>query len=425
MTGPDPGSRAPAVSEGRRKAAFAFIFITVALDMLALGIIIPVLPMLVLEFEGGDSGSAARMLGLFGTVYAAMQFLFSPLLGVLSDRMGRRPVVLISNLGLGLDYLLMALAPTLWWLLLGRVISGICGASFGVASAYIADITPRENRARAFGRLATAFGLGFVVGPAFGGLLGSIGPRLPFVVAASLSLLNFLYGLVILPESLPRERRSSLDLAADLRKANPVAALGFLRQARGVLAVAAVAFFCDIAHEVLPTTFVLYADYRFAWSTATIGLALATVGVASAVVQGALIGPFVKRFGEHTSLLSGLFFGAVSFFAFGAATTSLVFWVALPLNCLMGLWRPAAQAIMSGRVDPSEQGRLQGALSSLQGVAFMIGPGLFTLAFAMGVGSSRPRLFAGSPYFIASLLMVLALAIAARATGSSRPAAGR
>jgi DHA1 family tetracycline resistance protein-like MFS transporter len=416
-SGSEPG---PAGAGGsRRKAAFVFIFITVALDMLALGIIIPVLPKLVLQFEGGDTGSAATMLGVFGTLYAAMQFLCAPFLGVLSDRIGRRPIVLLSNLGMGLDYLLMTVAPSIAWLLVGRLIAGICGASFGTAGAYIADITPPEERARNFGRLGMAFGLGFVVGPAFGGLLGDVNPRLPFLVASAMSLANWLYGMFILPESLPENRRTA---RFDLSRANPVAALTFLLDTPFVFGLAAVAFFCDIAHQVLPTTFVLYADYRFHWSSATIGLSLATVGVAAAIVQGALIGPFVKRFGERASLLWGLSFGAVSFLAFGAATSPALFWIALPINCLMGLWRPAAQSMLSARIDPSSQGRLQGALSSLQGIAFMLGPGLFTAAFALGVRSENPRLFAGSPFFIAALLMVVGITIAARTRSPAKAA---
>jgi DHA1 family tetracycline resistance protein-like MFS transporter len=403
----------PVLSGGDRKAAFRFIYITAALDMLALGVIIPVLPKLILEFQKGDTGAAAATIGIFGTTYAAMQFLFSPLLGVLSDRVGRRPVVLISNLGMGLDYLFMTAAPSIAWLFVGRLISGICGASYGTAGAYVADITPPSERAKTFGRLATAFGLGFVVGPALGGLLGQGNPRMPFVISAVLSLANWLYGYFILPESLPVERRTP---TLEIKRANPVAALGFLRATPEVLGLASVSFLCDIAHQVLPTTFVLYASYRFHWSTTTIGLALASVGIASASVQGALIGPFVKRFGERASLLSGLTFGVLSFALFGAATTSFAFWFALPFNCLTGLWRPPAQAMMSRRIDPSSQGRLQGALSSVQGFAFMIGPGLFSGALAMGVQSSAPVFLAGVPYFIAALLMACAFVVAARTT---------
>ncbi|MEO6463534.1 MAG: MFS transporter, partial [Candidatus Eisenbacteria bacterium] len=251
-----------------RRAALAFIFVTVVLDVLALGLVIPVLPKLVETFLGGDTAAAARVFGVFGTVWAAMQFVFSPLLGALSDRFGRRPVILISNFGLGIDYILMALAPSLAWLFVGRVISGIVGASWTTAAAYLADVTKPEERAANFGRIGAAWGLGFVLGPALGGVLGGIDPRLPFWVAAVLTLLNACYGLFVLPESLPRERRGALDL----RKANPLGSLRLLRGHRGLLALATVAFLFWMAHQVLSSTFVLYTSYRYDWSPTLVGL---------------------------------------------------------------------------------------------------------------------------------------------------------
>jgi len=292
-----------------RKAALAFIFVTVVLDMLALGITVPVLPKLVLGFEGGDSARAAHIVGLFGTLFAAMQFLFAPLLGAVSDRFGRRPAILLSNFALGADYVLMALAPTVSWLFLGRTISGICAASFSVPSAYIADVTPPEKRAAGFGFLGAAFGLGFVIGPAFGGLLGSIDARLPFWVAAGLSLANAAYGFFVLPESLPAEKRG----AFSWRRANPVGSLGMLRKYPLVLGVAAVAFFSYLSHEVLPSMWVLYTDYRYHWSQRTVGLTLALVGVFSAVVQGGLVRTGVARLGERRALIFGLVCGAIGF----------------------------------------------------------------------------------------------------------------
>lgn len=383
--------------------------------MLALGVIIPVLPRLVLEFRGGDSGAASHTVGIFATMYAAMQFLFAPLLGVLSDRFGRRPVVLLSNLGLGLDYLLMALAPSVSWLFVGRAISGICGASFSIGSAYIADITKPEERAKYFGMLAAAFGLGFVVGPAFGGMLGESNPRLPFWIAGGLSVTNFLYGLFVLPESLPAERRSAFSWA----KANPIGSLGFLRETPAIMGLVVIGFLYNVAHEVLPTTFVLYADYRYHWTSKTVGLSLMTIGLFTIVVQGGLIGPFVKRFGERVSVLVGLASAALGFAAYGFASTSTLFWVGMPFVCLMGLWNPAAQSLMSRRVDPTAQGRLQGALASLQGIAFMLGPLLFTTAFASGIKPGLPAWAAGAPFLTASVLMIVALGIAFR---EARPA---
>jgi DHA1 family tetracycline resistance protein-like MFS transporter len=263
-----------------RKAALAFIFVTVVLDMLAIGMIAPVLPKLVLGFVEGDTSYGAQVYGLFATAFALMQFVFSPLVGALSDRFGRRPVVLMSNLGLGLDYVLMALAPSLGWLFVGRVIGGITTASYGTATAYIADVTPVERRAGAFGMLGAAFGIGFVLGPALGGVLGAMHPRLPFAVAAGLSLLNFCYGLLVLPESLPVERRA----AFQWRRANPLGSLTLLRSHPELFGLSTVLFLSAFAHEVLPSTFVLYASYRYHWTERDVGLALAAVGICSAIV---------------------------------------------------------------------------------------------------------------------------------------------
>lgn len=394
-----------------RKAALAFIFVTVVLDMLALGIIVPVLPKLVLEFEGGNSASAATIFGVFSTVFAAMQFLFSPLLGALSDRFGRRPVILISNVGLGLDYIVMALAPSVGWLLAGRVVSGICAATFSTAGAYIADVTPPEKRAASFGMLSAAFGLGFVIGPAVGGLVGSVSPRLPFWVAAVMSLTNAMYGLLILPESLPAERRAGFQW----QRANPVGSLLLLREHRHVFGIAGVVFLSAIAHEVQPTMWVLYTDYRYHWDARTVGLTLAAVGVFSAVVGGGLVRVVVERLGERNSLLIGLLFGVAGFTIYGLAPVGMLFCAAIPLVALWGLSGPAAQALMTQHMDASQQGRLQGALSGLQGIAYMIGPGIFTSSFAAGIGQSS-RQMPGAPFFLAALILAAGFGQAWRVT---------
>ena len=283
----------------------AFIFVTILLDMFALGMIMPILPKLVESFVDNDTASAARIFGLFGTAWALMQFFFSPILGGLSDRFGRRPVVLLSNFGLAFDYVLMALAPSLTWLFVGRVISGITSASVSTAFAYIADITPPERRAAVFGKIGAAFGAGFILGPAIGGLLGGYDPRLPFWVAAALSFANALYGLLILPESLPRDRRSPFRW----KSANPLGALHLLRSNPILARLSVVNFIAQLAHVVLPSTFVLYATYRYGWDARTVGLTLAMVGICAMAVQGAGIGPIVKRFGERRALLLGLGFG--------------------------------------------------------------------------------------------------------------------
>src|SRR5271170_1457915 len=375
----------PAGGAAPRRPALIFIFVTVLLDMLALGMMIPVLPKLVVAFEGGDTASAAKMFGLFGTVWALMQFVFAPVQGALSDRFGRRPVVLLSNLGLGLDYILMALAPNLTVLLIGRVISGISAASVSTSFAYIADVTPPDKRAASFGMIGTAFGVGFVLGPAAGGLLGGIDLRLPFWGAAALSLLNFLYGMLVLPESLPRGRRVEFAW----RRANPIGALILLRTYPRLLGLSTVNFLHNLAHVVLSSVFVLYASYRYGWDERAVGLTLAFVGVCSAIVQGGLVRPIVARAGERRAMLIGLACGAAGFAIYGVAPTGALFCLGVPVMALWGLTNPSAQSLMSRRVSPSEQGQLQGAQSSLQGVAGLIGPGIFTLIFADGITPQR------------------------------------
>lgn len=402
----------------RDRAALSFIFVTVVLDMLALGMTVPVLPKLVLGFADGDSARAAHVVGLFGTLFAAMQFAFAPLLGAISDRFGRRPAILVSNFALGADYVLMALAPAVSWLFVGRAISGICAASFSIPSAYIADVTPPEKRAAGFGFLGAAFGLGFVIGPAFGGLLGSIDARLPFWVAAGLSFANACYGLFVLPESLPPEKRGGFRWS----RANPVGSLGLLRKHPVVLGVAAVAFFSYLSHEVLPSMWVLYTDYRYHWSERTVGLTLALVGVFSAIVQGGLVRTGVAKLGERKALLFGLACGAAGFAIYGWAPASAWFFLGIPFGALWGFAGPSAQALMSQRVDPSEQGSLQGALAGLRGITGMIGPTLFTSAFAWSLHGDKPR--PGISFLMAAALLFIALIIGAIVTKSPKSSPG-
>lgn len=393
-----------------KRAAVAFIFVTVLLDMLALGVVIPILPKLIESFVGNDTASAARIFGLFGTVWALMQFLFQPVFGSLSDRFGRRPVVLLSNFGLAADYVLMALAPSLWWLFVGRMISGVTSSSISTAFAYIADVTPPEKRATVFGKIGVAFGAGFILGPALGGLFGDVSPRLPFWIAAGLSFLNWLYGLLILPESLPKARRS----AFHWRSANPVGALHLLRS-DGVLAGLSLAnFFAQLAHVVLPSTFVLYAGYRYGWDVKMVGITLAIVGVCQMVVQGVAIGPIVNTLGERRALLLGLASGTIGFVIYGVAPTGLLFCFGIPTTALWGLAGAATQALLTRRVTPEQQGQLQGATSSVQSVSQMLGPFLFTLIFALFIGDSAPMKLPGAPFLLAGVLLALALAIAAR-----------
>lgn len=375
--------------------------------MLALGVMIPVLPKLIVEFEHGNMADAAGAAGVFGFAWAAMQFIFSPLLGAISDHYGRRPVILLSNLGLGLDYLLMALAPSLSWLFIGRLVSGITSASYSTAGAYIADVTPEDERAAKFGMLGAAFGLGFVVGPALGGLLGGLGLRVPFWAAAGLSLTNSLYGFFILPESLTAERRAPFTLT----KANPFGSLALLRSHPRLLGLALVAFLYNVAHDSLPSVFVLYADFRYHWGERMVGFCLAAVGVASTIVSALLVGPTVKRLGERRALLVGLAFGVLGFAMYGWAPTGAWFLAGIPFISLWGIAGPAFQALMSRRVEPSAQGRLQGALASMAGVTGMIGPLLFTQIFAFGISSQTVHL-PGAPYWLSSVLLGASLLFA-------------
>lgn len=389
-------------------------------DFLAFGIIAPVLPNLIIQFEGGNISRAASITGYFAFAWATMQFLFSPLLGAWSDRFGRRPVILISCFGLGFDYILMAVAPTLSWLFLGRVISGITTSNISTAFAYITDVTPPEKRAKQFGFLSAAFGLGFVVGPAVGGLLGNINLRLPFWVAAGLSLANALYGFFILPESLPPERRAK----TAWHMANPLGSLKLLRSHPELAGLSVVMALYYLAHQALPSVFVLYADYRYGWSERMIGFSLAVVGICISAVSGGLVGPFVKRFGERRGLVFGLTFGVLAFLGFGLASRGWLLFASIPLIALWGIASPALQSLMSQRVDHSSQGKLQGAINSVRALTGMAGPLLFTQVFAIAISPHRARHVPGSPYFLAALLLGASLALAVYVTGGASSAAG-
>lgn len=393
-----------------RRAAFVFVFITVLLDMLAIGIVIPVLPKLIEHFMSDDTAKAALIYGVFGTAWALMQFLFSPLLGSLSDRFGRRPVILLSNLGLGLDYVLMALAPTLSWLFAGRIISGITAASISTAGAYIADVTPPELRAAKFGLLGAAFGAGFVIGPALGGMLGQVDPRLPFWVAAGFSLANFCYGLLVLPESLPHELRTPLAW----RKANPFGAFKLLRSHHELWGLASITFISNLAHVALPSVAVLYMGHRYHWDAVHVGLVLTGVGVCSIIVQGVLVGHVVRAIGEWRTLIVGLICGAVGFLVQALAPNGPVYMVGIAIMSLWGMMGPAIQGLMTRLVGPTEQGQLQGANSSLLGVANLIGPVLFTQIFASFIAAHHGWQLPGAPFLVSSLLLLVAMILTVR-----------
>lgn len=408
----DTSQPAPA----RRGAAVGFIFFTIMLDVLAMGIIIPVMPKLIEGFMQGQQADAVRIGSLLALVWAVMQFICAPIQGALSDRFGRRPVLLLSMTGLGLDYILMALAPNLAWLFIGRALSGMTAASFSTANAYIADITPPERRAAAYGMTGAAFGIGFVVGPLLGGFAGSVDPRLPFWIAAGLCLLNTLYGYFVLPESLPPEKRAR---SFSLTRANPVAALSFLSTTPQLVGLAGAQFLYGLSHHVYPTVFNWFVTYRYGWNEIMISYALAAVGVANIIVQGGLTGRVVKRIGERKSIILGLSCGLTGFLIYALAPTGNWIWFAVPVAALWGFYAPAAQSLMSQRVDPSEQGRLQGALGSMNGIAFIIAPLLYPQVFAAALDARHvvgdwPVL--GAPFFLAAVLLGIALVLAIRAT---------
>ena len=407
-------------STGTRRAALAFIFVTVLIDVLAFGLIIPVLPHLVQEFVGGREDVASYWIAVFGTAFALIQFLSSPIQGALSDRFGRRPVILLSCFGLGLDFVFMALAPSLAWLFVGRVISAITSASFTTANAYVADVVPAEQRARSFGFIGAAFGLGFIVGPMMGGVLGEIDPRLPFWGAGALALLNFLYGLFVLPESLPPERRSA---RFEWRQANPVGAFRLLRAHPQVLGLAAVVFLVNLAHYVYPSTFVLFADVRFDWMEREVGFVLGAVGVLSVIVNAVLVGKLVPRLGERRTLLLGLSCGVVGFLIYAFAQQPWMFFIGMPIAALWAIATPATQALITRQVGPEAQGRIQGALMSLVSVAGIIAPALYAGSFGWFIGPRAPVPFAGIAFLLAAIALGAGLLIARRVAHAPAPAA--
>jgi MFS transporter, DHA1 family, tetracycline resistance protein len=400
----------PAPRAGR--AAFVFMLVMVAFDMLAFGIIAPVLPDLIRQFEGGDFARASSITGYFGFAWATMQFIFSPILGAWSDRFGRRPVILISCFGLSIDYVFMAVAPSLRWLLVGRIISGITTSNVSTAFAYVTDVTKPEERAKPFGLISAAFGLGFVIGPAVGGWLGNMNLRFPFWAAAALSFGNALYGYFVLPESLSPERRAK----SAWHMANPLGSLRLLSSHTELAGLSVVTTLYYLAHNSLPSMWALYTEYRYAWSRRDVGLSLAVVGVCAAVVSGALVGPFVKRFGERRSLLCGLMFGTIGFAGFALAARGWVIMAVIPFIALWGIAAPAMQSLMARHVDPSSQGKLQGAINSLRAITGMAGPVLFTQVFAVAISPRYGFHLPGSPYYLATLLLGAGLLLAVYVT---------
>jgi MFS transporter, DHA1 family, tetracycline resistance protein len=387
-----------------------FIFVTLVLDVVGIGIIIPILPKLVEQFKGGDVVAASHIYGALAALYALMQFLFAPLLGALSDRFGRRPVILVSLFGAGLDYFVLAFAPNLTWFFIARMLSGITGANITAASAYIADVSPPEKRAANFGLIGAAFGIGFIAGPALGGWLGDFSLRLPFIVAGIITLLNWLYGYFVLPESLAPENRR----AFSWQRANPVGSLLALREHPVAFGLAGTHFLINVAHQSLPSTWVLYTSYRYGWKASQTGISLAVVGLMAGLVQGGLTRFVVQRFGEAKTAVLGLFITALAFVGYALATEGWMIFVILVVGSLGGVVGPAVHGMISRSVRADEQGSVQGSLSSLASVAGIIGPAVATALFGYFISARAPWYLPGAAFFFSAGLMFLALLLAVR-----------
>lgn len=408
-----------------RKPALVFILITLALDVLGFGLLIPVAPSLVKSMlhggAGGTEGEAATVVGALMATFSAMAFLFSPLLGALSDTVGRRPVILFSLLGSGIDYFAQALAPTLPIFFVTRALNGLTGASMAAASAYVADVTPPEKRAAGFGLIGAAFGIGFVLGPLIGGLLGEHDVRLPFYAAGVLTMINWLYGCFVLPESHPPEKRVPFSLA----RANPVGMFPVLSRYPVVLGLAVSFFFSYIAQYALHATWALSNELRFGWSKRTIGLSLFAVGVCAAIVQGALAKKLIALLGERTTVLAGLLVSVLAFASYGLAAAGWVIFATIILASLGGAGQPAAQAIITKSVSPLQQGAVQGAFTSIQSLAGVVGPVLGSVTFKHFVSPDRQAKIPGAPFLLGSLLsLVCFLMVAATFRVSRDRAAG-
>ena len=393
------------------KNAFAFIFITVLLDMTGLGIIIPVMPKLVMELSGQDVSGAARYGGMLLFLYATMQFFMSPILGNLSDRYGRRPVLLFSLAGYSVDYVIMGLAPTLGWLFLGRAMSGAFAATVSTSNAFIADISPPEKRAQNFGLLGAAFGLGFILGPVIGGLFGHyFGPRAPFFAAAALAFANMVYGYLVLPETLSAENRRPFTL----KRANPVGSLTQMRAFPVVMGLAAALFLYQLAHHSLPGTWSYYAIEKFQWTELDIGLSLAFVGLTAAFSQAVLSRKVIPRLGEEKTAFTAMSVTCLTYFGYALITEGWMVYPMIAFGALGGLASPALSGIMSNTVPKDQQGELQGALSSLLAVTMVIGPLMMTQIFAYFTDDGTSFYFPGAAFVTAGALTIVSLFPVAR-----------
>jgi DHA1 family tetracycline resistance protein-like MFS transporter len=396
------------MKQNKNQAALGFIFITMLIDVIGWGIIIPVIPGLIEELIQGDISEAAKVGGWITFAYAITQFVFAPLIGNLSDQYGRRPIILISLLGFTLDYILLALAPSITWLFIGRIIAGITGASITTASAYIADISTIENRAKNFGMIGAAFGLGFIIGPVIGGLLGQYGARVPFYAAAALCFLNFLYGYFILPESLPKEKRSVLNL----KKANPIGSFLHLKKYPKLIGLASSMFLLYVASHAIQSNWSFFTMYKFNWDEKMVGISLGVIGLLVALVQGVLIRWVNPWLGNEKSIYAGFFLYSLGMLLFTFANQSWMMFIFLIPYCLGGIAGPALQAVISIQVPETEQGKIQGTLTSLMSASAIVGPPLMTGIFYYFTKEQTPFEFAGAPFLLASILMTISALMA-------------
>jgi MFS transporter, DHA1 family, tetracycline resistance protein len=396
------------MKQNSKQAAIGFIFITMLIDITGWGIIIPVIPKLIKELINGDISEAAKYGGWLTFAYAITQFVFSPIIGNLSDKFGRRPVILISLFGFSLDYLFLAFAPTIWWLFVGRIIAGITGASITTASAYIADISTPENRAKNFGLIGASFGIGFIVGPLIGGFLGQYGSRVPFYAAAALCMINFLYGYFILPESLSKENRRNFDW----KRANPIGSFMNLKKYPNLTGLITAIFILYVASHAVQGNWSYYTMYKFNWDERMVGISLGIIGLLVGLVQGVLIRWVNPKLGNQKSIYIGMALYTIGMFLFSMATESWMMFLFLVPYCLGGIAGPALQSVVSVQVSPSEQGEIQGVLTSLMSASSIVGPPMMTSVFYFFTHKNAPFQFAGAPFVLGGILMFISTVIA-------------
>lgn len=396
------------MASNKKSAAIGFIFITMLIDITGWGIIIPVIPKLIKELIHGDISEAAKIGGWLTFAYAITQFIFAPLVGNLSDKFGRRPIILISLFAFSMDYLLLAFAPTITWIFIGRIIAGITGASITTASAYIADVSTPENRAKNFGMIGAAFGLGFIIGPVIGGLLGQYGSRVPFYAAAVLCLLNFLYGYFILPESLSKDNRREFSL----KRANPIGAFLNLKKYPQLIGLVISIFLLYTASHAVHSNWSYFTMYKFNWDEKMVGISLGAIGLLVGIVQGGLIRWINPKLGNEKSIYVGMALYSIGMFLFATATESWMMFAFLIPYCLGGIAGPAMQAVISSQVPANEQGEIQGTLSSLMSASAIVGPPMMSTVFYYFTHKDAPFQFAGAPFILGGVLMLLSTIIA-------------